>query len=156
LLAAGSISSTISTMSIKRNNLILLLIILSLLMLPRPLLATKPCPPSPCLDKNGKLDDEKCRVVSEWIAVGTITKIKHDRKGYPLNKDFAEFTLNVIQWEKGDCKKLGKKLRFKVGWCQNQFELPKETGGLFRFYGTYQTEPIYNGLQYYYFERIKE
>ena len=116
--------------------------------------ATKPCPPSPCMDEHAQFDLKKCRSVSDWIAVGTISHIKHKKEGPPTNKDFAEFTLDVIKWEKGG-ENLGKKLRFKVGWCYNQDELPSNTAGLFKFYGTYQLEPINDSLQYYYFEQLK-
>jgi hypothetical protein len=116
--------------------------------------ATKPCPPSPCVDEYNKFDEAACRAKSDWIAVGTIANVVHKREGQPTNKDFATFTLRVQKWEMGG-KNQSDKLTFKVGWCENQQELPADTSGLFRFYGTLKPAPVSGSKQYYYFEALK-
>ena len=116
--------------------------------------ATKPCSPSPCMNEKYQINEALCREKSDWIAIGTLSNIVHDLQGMPTNKDFAKFTLIVKEWEKGGNGQ--GELKFKVGWCENQQELPKDTSGLFRFYGTYELAPVSQGMQYYYFEALKE
>ena len=65
-----------------------------------PVNATEPCPPHPCLNSSGKFLESECRKASDWIATGSITDVKRDRKGYPLNKDFASFVFNPKSWKK--------------------------------------------------------
>lgn len=117
--------------------------------------ATKPCAPSPCLNNDLQFDEVTCRDKSDWIAVGTISAVRHYRESEPTNKDFAKFTLRVKEWEKGG-EGMSRRLRFQVGWCENQQELPVDTSGLFRFYGAFTPTPVSNGLQYYYFETLKK
>jgi hypothetical protein len=115
------------------------------------LFATKPCQSSPCQAPSGELDRPKCEQVAKWIAVGVISRVEHHREGPPLLKDFARFTFRVQRWEKGTGK-VGQEFRFKVGWCDNQQELPKDTSGLFRFFGAASSadgEP-----RYFFFERL--
>jgi hypothetical protein len=117
--------------------------------------ATKPCPPSPCVNESNQFDEAACRAKSDWIAVGTISNVVHKREGQPTNKDFATFTLRVQKWELGG-KNQSDKLTFRVGWCENQQELPADTSGLFRFYGTLKPAPVSGSQQYYYFEAVKK
>jgi hypothetical protein len=99
-----------------------------------PSLATKPCIPGPCEAPGGGTDLKRCQSVADWVAVGTITKVVRHEQGPPLNKDFAEFTFTVNTWEKGAGKPL-QEIRFQVGWCENTRPLPRDTSGLFRFFG---------------------
>ncbi len=71
------------------------------------------------------------------MAVGDVSSVVHHPAGPPLSKDFAEFTFTVRRWEKVERKrKAGQTYRFTVGWCENQQELPRETTGPFRVFGT--------------------
>jgi len=115
------------------------------------LLATKPCPPSPCDAPSGEFDRTTCEQLAAWVAVGTISRVAHHPEGPPTLKDFAEFTFRVERWEKGTGK-MGHEFRFKVGWCDNQQQLPKDTSGLFRFFGT--TSSSENLPRYLFFERL--
>jgi hypothetical protein len=90
--------------------------------------ATKPCEPSPCQQASGELDRTACEGAATWVAVGRISKVVHHPAGYPLLKDFAQFTFTVERWEKGDGK-TRRELRFKVGWCENQQEPPGDKSG---------------------------
>ena len=113
--------------------------------------ATKPCESSPCQAPSGTLDRPKCEQQAAWIAVGVVSRVVHHREGPPLLKDFAKFTFRVQRWEKGSGK-VGQEFRFKVGWCDNRQELPKDASGLFRFYGT---APSADGEpRYLFFERL--
>ena len=116
--------------------------------------ATKPCPPSPCVNEYNHFDEALCRAKSDWVAVGTISNVVHKREGQPTNRDFATFTLRVQKWEMGG-KNQSDRLNFQVGWCENQQELPTDTSGLFRFCGTLQPAPVSGSKQYYYFEASK-
>jgi hypothetical protein len=91
-------------------------------------------PAPPCETTGGTVDRAKCQRLADWIATGTITNVVHHEQGYPLLKDFAEFTLTVQTWEKGGGK-VGRELRFQVGWCENSQPLPKDTSGSFRVFG---------------------
>jgi len=109
--------------------------------------ATKPCPPSPCLDSSGKLDRAKCEDSATWVAVGTISNVVHRPAGSLLLKDFAEFTFKVRSWEKG-AGKAGQELRFKVGWCENREEPPADPTALIRVFGA---PPAFGNEQRYIF-----
>jgi hypothetical protein len=109
--------------------------------------ATKPCPPSPCLDSSGKLDRAKCEDSAAWVAVGTISNVVHHPAGPPLLKDFAELTFKVQRWEKG-AGKVGQELRFKVGWCENREEPPADASALVRVFGAL---PAFGNEQRYIF-----
>jgi len=109
------------------------LIIALPLALHAPALATKPCPPSPCATEGGAISIAKCRSIAAWVATGTISEVVHHEQGYPLLRDFAEFTFNVTAWEKGAAKQ--RALRFRVAWCENSQPLPRDTSGTFRFFG---------------------
>ena len=100
--------------------------------------ATKPCPNHPCRDSSGKLLEQECHAAADWVAVGTIGQVVHDLKGHPLNKDFAIFVFRPKYWEKGAQTKLSE-IRYKVGWCHNRTEVPKDRAGTFRFYGLSRT-----------------
>lgn len=120
---------------------------------PDPVLATKPCLPGPCDAPGGGTDIKKCESVADWVAVGTISKVVRHEQGPPLLKDFAEFTFTVKAWEKGQGK-VGQEIRFQVGWCENTRPLPKDTSGLFRFFGkTLPAEPTLPN-QYIHFEPV--
>jgi hypothetical protein len=91
--------------------------------------ATKPCEPSPCqASSSGELDRNACESAAAWVAVGKISKVVHYPAGYPLLKDFAQFTFTVERWEKGGAT-MSRELRFKVGWCENQQEPPSDKSG---------------------------
>ena len=96
-------------------------------------LATKPCF-APCITNNAFNRDE-CTKLASWIAIATISNVVHDPQGYPLNKDFASFTINIQTWEKGEVKTING-MNFKVGWCDNYQTPPADSSGKFRFYGT--------------------
>lgn len=96
--------------------------------------ATKPCPTSPCQEESGALARSRCSEAAEWVAVGVVSGVIRHREGSPLSKDFAEFTFTVKRWEKG-ASKAGRKIRFQVGWCDNQQELPRDTSTPFRVFG---------------------
>jgi hypothetical protein len=113
--------------------------------------ATKPCPPSPCQAPSGQLDRPKCLEAAAWVAVGTVTEVIRHPEGPPLSKDFAEFTFTVTGWEKGTGK-VGQRFRFKVGWCENQQELPNDTSVPLRVFGA---SPSASGASRYMFlERL--
>ncbi len=119
------------------------------LLQPNAIRATKPCPPSPCPEPSGALARSRCSEAAEWIAVGVVSRVVHHREGPPLSKDFAEFTFTVKRWEKG-AGKTGQKIRFQVGWCDNQQELPNDTSVPFRIFGAAagpQGEPRYLFLE---------
>jgi hypothetical protein len=106
----------------------------ALVLLSGPAGATKPCPPEPCRTPSGSLDPRKCGERAAWVAVGEIADVVHHEQGPPLLKDFAEFTFRVSAWEKRASSQPSE-LRFRVGWCDNPRELPKDHSGRFRFYG---------------------
>jgi hypothetical protein len=111
-----------------------MLIAVGVAALQSPVLATKPCLPSPCETTGGTIDRAKCQRLADWIATGTMTSVVQHEQGYPLLKDFAEFTFTVQTWEKGNGK-IGREFRFQVGWCENSQPLPKDTSGTFRVFG---------------------
>lgn len=123
------------------------------LLFPSVSIATEPCPPFPCFDSALKLQAQQCYQHANWVAVGAIEDVKHDRQGYPLNKDFASFTFRVIAVEKGTPP--ADRLRFTVGWCENPQELPSRLTGEFRFYGSNSPDPATAAAQYYAFEPVK-
>ena len=60
--------------------------------------ATKMCPPEPpCFDPDHKFNSDKCTQTSDWVAVGKIEDVIDDKKGDPLNKNFATFKFKVIR-----------------------------------------------------------
>jgi hypothetical protein len=136
-----------------RNAYRILLISLIFCAAGAPLLATQPCMPSPCATA-GKIDLGKCRNLADWVATGTISRVVHHEEGYPLFKDFAEFTFTVKKWEKGSGK-VGSERRFKVGWCQNYLQLPRDTSGTFRFFGLPLPRDPSLPNQYLYFEPVQ-
>lgn len=89
--------------------------------------ATKPCPPPACVGT-------ACGEVAVWIADGRIEDIVHDRQPPPLFKDFAKFTFRPEKWARGAPGP--ETMAFRIRWCQNQRELPADTSGTFRFYGS--------------------
>jgi len=137
-----------------RSNHLVLFVILIACAVQRPALATEPCLPSPCAGANYAVDVAKCRGLADWVATGTITGVVHHPQGDPLFKDFADFTFTVKGSEKGTMK-VGRTIRFQVGWCQNWLGLPKDTSGTFRFYGLALPADPSLPNQYLYFERIK-
>ncbi|MCB9062218.1 MAG: hypothetical protein H6622_11925 [Halobacteriovoraceae bacterium] len=122
-------------------------IFLFLVFFPQYVFATKSCAPSPCI-QNGKFNSSKCALISKWVAVGEIKNIKHNKKGFPENTDFAEFDFQIELTEKGKIEGTNT-LKFKIGWCKNVGPIPREVEGrLFRFYGKDETE-------YFYFQEFK-
>jgi hypothetical protein len=116
-----------------------------------PAFATEPCLPSPCTGTDGKVDTAKCARLAAWVATGTISRVIHHEQGDPLFKDFAEFSFTVKASEKGSIK-VGREVRFQVGWCQNWLALPKNTSGTFRFFGLPLPTDVTLPNQYLYFE----
>jgi hypothetical protein len=97
-------------------------------------LSTKPCAEDPCRGA-------ACAPLADYIARGTITKVKRHPQGEPVFKDFAEFTLVVTSCEKGTCP---KEISYQVGWCTNSRTLPDDTKGTFTFYGKKSDkQPLY-------------
>ena len=94
-----------------------------------------------------------CNEGSAWIAQGTISNVTHHYEGQPTNKDFAEFTFTVRRWEK---KSIGapEEMRFTVGWCVNQQELPPRTNGVFRMFGIVQEVGGKTMPRYLYLESV--
>jgi len=136
-----------------RNIQWVLFVILAACAVQRPALATEPCLPSPCAGANNAVDVAKCRGLADWVATGTITGVVHHREGGPLFKDFADFLFTVKASEKGSIK-VGRTIRFQVGWCQNWLGLPRDTSGTFRFYGLPLPADPSVPNQYLYFERV--
>jgi hypothetical protein len=94
--------------------------------------ATKPCPAPPC-----EPDDAACwERHASWVAVGTITDVRRRPQGMPLMKDLADFVLRVKDWEKTHGERRPMQLAMRVGWCDSPKQLPVDTVGTFRFYGT--------------------
>ncbi len=127
-----------------------------LLLAASPVFATKPCPQLPCFSQS-KFDKQKCVAAADWIATGQITKVIHNYKGEPLNKDFARFSFIVKTQEKGNAA-IQKELRFTIGWCDNSKSLPEDTSGFFRFYGiTHKSiDTKTDSYEYLYFEKISK
>jgi hypothetical protein len=116
--------------------------------------ATTPCPPPPCRNSAGDIDVDQCRALAGWVAIGKISDVAHHEEGFPLLKDFAEFTFTVDAWEKGTGK-VGRALRFKVGWCDNWQTPPKDISGRFRFYGVALPTDSSTPNQFLYFEPVQ-
>jgi hypothetical protein len=133
-----------------RQQLALLFIII----LANPAFATTPCPPPPCRTGAGDIDVGQCRELAGWVATGKISDVVHHEEGFPLLKDFAEFTFRVDAWEKGNGK-VGHALRFKVGWCDNWQTPPKDISGSFRFYGVALPQDPSTPNQFLYFEPVR-
>jgi hypothetical protein len=119
-----------------------------------PAFATEPCLPSPCTGTGGSVDTAKCSRLAEWVATGTITSVVHHKQGDPVFKDFAEFTFTVKASEKG-AMVVGRQIRFQVGWCQNWLALPKNTSGIFRFFGLPLPADATLPNQYLFFEPVQ-
>jgi hypothetical protein len=124
-----------------------------LLFLALPLYATPPCPPPPCLDQpQGTFNAKKCDALSDWQAVGHITKLVHHPADYPLLKDFATFTFVIDQWVRGGDRTI-KEIPFQVGWCRNA-EVMTGDHGWFMFWGK-NKPPVANAeWEYLHFERV--
>jgi len=75
-------------------------------------------PRPPCWTPNAQFDPAVCDAKAGWIAIGHITKLVHHPSGYPLNKDFTEFTFVVDRWIKGG-DKLPREIPFRTQWCTN-------------------------------------
>ena len=111
----------------------LILLILPALIFPALSLATPPCPPQPCLNDQFQLDRSACKAAADWIGIGRISDVVHDRVGEPLYRDFAKFTFKVSRWEKNPAG-LKQDIELQVNWCNQP--LPPSTEGLFRIFGT--------------------
>jgi hypothetical protein len=127
---------------------------LFIIILANPAFATTPCPPPPCRTSAGDIDVAQCRELAGWVATGKISDVVHHEEGFPLLKDFAEFTFTVGAWEKGNGK-VGQTLRFKVGWCDNWKTPPKDISGSFRFYGVAPPKDPSTPNQFLYFEPVR-
>ena len=94
--------------------------------------ATKPCPASPCFNSSGEFIEKQCFEAAEWVAVGNVGNVVQRQEGKPLNKNFANFSLEVERWEKGNLST--KVLQLNIGWCDPDF--PKGENSRFRIYGS--------------------
>ena len=121
--------------------MIRLLLILLVFFQAQAVFATKPCPPPPCVVDN-KFNEAKCVEVSDWVAVGKISDVVHDKKGEPLYRDFAKFKFTISKVKKGKVK-VGESINFQVGWCVNMGVPPYDTTGEFIFYGRNSKPSIY-------------
>lgn len=121
--------------------MIRLLFILGIFCQAQAVFATKPCPPPVCVVDN-KFNKAKCVELSDWVAVGKIFDVVHDKKGKPLYKDFAKFKFTILNIKKGKVK-IGESISFQVGWCVNMKTLPEDTAGEFIFYGRNSKPSIY-------------
>lgn len=103
------------------------------------LTATKPCH-TDYWHPNEKRTHQEWSELSDWVATGHITEVKHDIRPYPncsrkvgcSTNDWATFLFVVKDWEKeGSVKQ--KEFILRVEMCNKPF--PKNDKGLFRFYG---------------------
>jgi hypothetical protein len=117
--------------------------------------ATKPCPPPPCTRSTGQFDAAGCATRADWVAVGELVDVVRHPTGAPLNKDFAEFTLRVIAWEKAG-QRTPAQIRFRIGWCENGQDLPSVTRGRFRFYGVALPADDSAAATFLHFEPVSE
>lgn len=107
------------------------LLLLGLLLFTFNASATKPCPMPPCSETDTVCWEQQ----ATWIAVGTISDVRHHPMGMPLMKDFASYVLGVKSWEKTQDQRQPQLLSMQVGWCDSGKELPRDLSGTFRFYG---------------------
>ena len=117
--------------------------------------ATKTCPPHPC-GIGDDFDRARCIEASDWVGVGTIKVLVRGKKKKPLNKSFSTFEFYPEAIEKGALSQASssKAIRYRVGWCHNQREVPKSVEGKFRFYGL-NTKTLDGENQYIHFEKIE-
>jgi len=115
--------------------------------------ATKPCPPPPCWTPQAQFDQTVCDAKADWIAVGHVTKLVHHPAGYPLNKDFTEFTFVADRWIKGG-EKLPHEIPFRTQWCTSGEPMQTDKG-TFRFWGKNKPDVPNAEWEYLYFERVK-
>lgn len=128
----------------------LIMMILPAFLCPAVSVATPPCPPQPCFNTQFKLDRSACTAAADWIGIGRIYDVVHDRVEEPLYVDFAKFTFKVSRWEKNPAG-LKQDIELQVNWCNQP--LPPSTEGLFRIFGT---EPnASNEAQYLFIESMQ-
>jgi hypothetical protein len=119
-----------------------------------PAFATKPCPPPPCWTPTVQFDPVVCDAKAGWIAIGHVTKLIHHPSGYPLNKDFTEFTFIVDRWIKGGDKLLHE-IPFRTQWCSNAGVM--QTGkGTFRFWGKNRPDVPNAEWEFLHFEKVED
>ena len=114
--------------------------------------ATPPCPPPPCWTPKTQFDPVVCDAKADWIAVGHVTNLIHHPAGYPLNKDFTEFTLVVDRWIKGG-DNLPHEIAFHTGWCTNGEQM-RDDAGTFRFWGKNKPEVVNAEWEFLHFEKV--
>jgi len=116
--------------------------------------ATKACPPPPCWTPQAQFDPTVCDAKADWIAIGHITKLVHHPAGYPLNKDFSEFTFVVDRWIKGG-EKLPREIPFHTQWCTNSEPMQTDKG-TFRFWGKNRPDVPNAEWEFLHFEKVEE
>ncbi len=109
-----------------------LVLLILLFTFPLASLATPPCPPSPCMNAQFQFDPTACKAAADWIGIGRISDVVHNRGEDPLYRDFAKFTFRVSRWEKNHAG-LKQEIELQVNWCN--LPLPLSPEGLFRIYG---------------------
>ena len=114
--------------------------------------ATKPCPPPPCSTPQVQFDATVCNAKADWIAIGHITKLVHHPTGYPLNKDFTEFTFVVDRWIKGG-ENLPHEIPFRTQWCTNGEPMQSDKG-TFRFWGKNRPDVPNAEWEFLHFEKV--
>ena len=115
--------------------------------------ATKPCPPPPCSTPKAQFDPAVCDAKADWIAIGHVTKLIHHPTGYPLNKDFTEFTFVIDRWIKGG-DKLPHEIPFRTQWCTNGESMQSDKG-TFRFWGKNRPDVPNAEWEFLRFEKFK-
>jgi hypothetical protein len=114
--------------------------------------ATKPCPPPPCGNPKTQFDPAVCDTKADWIAVGHVTKLIHHPAGFPLNKDFTEFTFVVDRWIKGG-ERLPHEIPFHTQWCTNGEEM-RTGAGTFRLWGKNRPDAANAEWEFLHFEKM--
>jgi hypothetical protein len=115
--------------------------------------ATKPCPPPPCRTPQAESDPAVCDAKADWIGIGHVTKLVHHLAGYPLNKDFTEFTFVAGRWIKGG-EKLPREILFRTQWCTNG-EVMQTDKGAFRFWGKNRPDVPNAEWEFLHFEKVE-
>ena len=116
--------------------------------------ATPPCPPPPCWTPKTQFDPAVCDAKADWIAIGRVTKLVHHPTGYPLLKDFTEFTFVVERWIKGG-DKLPREIAFHTEWCRNGETMSDDTG-TFKFWGKNKPDIVNVEWEFLHFEKIED
>lgn len=115
--------------------------------------ATKPCPLSVCVSKDGAFDSRSCLINADWVSVGTVKRLHAEVLGHPVNQIRYEFDFVVDTLEKGKLPEY--KLRFITGWCSNPVLGPLTEGDRIRLYGRKDRETVTEAGQFIGYEVLK-